>query len=247
MATKIDYVLDSVNEIHNKMVLAELKVAEEAHYNAYAGEEQAVFWLQGMAGTGKSNVSRTVARWLNNEGFLGGGFFFKKGGADHEDARRLFITLTKEIMERLTHLQQPVKKAIRDSRDIGSSNTKEQTPLILVAVIDGLDKCQAPVDVAAFLSTLSKLNDLKDVQLRVFITSRPEPPVIKGFRPIDKDVIILHQVTRSTIERDILISLWKRLNGIRGDYKLPQDWPGDENLKYLVNMAVPLFIYAATV
>jgi hypothetical protein len=119
--------------------------------------------------------------------------------------------------------------------------------LILVAVIDGLDKCQAPVDVAAFLSTLSKLNDLKDVQLRVLITSRPEPPVIKGFRPIDKDVIILHQVTRSTIERDILISLWKRLNGIRGDYELPQDWPGDENFKYLVNMAVPLFIYAATV
>ena len=39
MPTKIDYVLDSVNEIHNKMVLAELKVAEEAHYNAYAGEE----------------------------------------------------------------------------------------------------------------------------------------------------------------------------------------------------------------
>ena len=71
-------------------------------------------------------MSRTVARWLNNEGFLGGGFFFKKGGADREDARRLFITLTKEIMERLTHLQQAVKKAIRDSRDIGSSNTKEQ-------------------------------------------------------------------------------------------------------------------------
>ncbi|KAL4978662.1 hypothetical protein BDW66DRAFT_10432 [Aspergillus desertorum] len=222
--------LDSVNEIHDKMVLAELKVAEKAHYNAYTGEEyqeclqetrtelledirswatdpdrQAVFWLQGMAGTGKSTVSRTVARWLDSEGLLGGSFFFKKGGTDREDAKRLFTTLTKQIMERLPPLlRPPIKKAIRDSRDIGSSNPQEQssgllfkplkslnlglgTPLILVAVIDALDECQVPSDVAAFLSTLPKLNDMKDVQLRVFITSRPEPPVIKGFRPINRD------------------------------------------------------------
>ncbi|KAI9040412.1 WD40 repeat domain-containing protein [Aspergillus affinis] len=288
--TKIDCMLDSVNEIHDKIILAELKVAEEAHYNAYTGEEyqeclqetrtalledikswatdpdrQAVFWLQGMAGTGKSTVSRTVARWLDDEGLLGGSFFFKKGGTDREDARRLFTTLTKQMMERLSRLQQPVKKVIRDLRDIGSRNPQEQfnellfkplksldlglrTPLILVVVIDALDECQVSADVAAFLSTLPKLNNLKDVQLRVFITSRPEPPVIKGFRPIDKDVIILHQVKRSTIEDDISIFLRKKLNGIRDDHdELPQDWPGDENFKALVNMAVPLFIYAATI
>ncbi|KAI9041460.1 uncharacterized protein KD926_006856 [Aspergillus affinis] len=288
--TKIDCMLDSVNEIHDKTVLEELKVAEEAHYNAYTGEEyqeclqetrtelledikgwatdqhrQAVFWLQGMAGTGKSTVSRTVARWLDDEGLLGGSFFFKKGGTDREDARRLFTTLTKQIIKRLPHLQQPVKKAIRDLRDIGSRNPQEQfnellfkplksfnlglrTSLILVVVIDALDECQVSADVAAFLSTLPKLNNLKDIQLRVFITSRPEPPVIKGFRPIDKDVIILHQVKRSTIENDISIFLRKKLNGIRDDYdELPRDWPGDENFKALVNMAIPLFIYAATI
>ncbi|KAE8155586.1 hypothetical protein BDV40DRAFT_115364 [Aspergillus tamarii] len=213
-----DKMLDSVNEIHDRMDLAELKVAEEAHYNAYNGEEyqeclhetrtelledikswatdpdrQAVFWLQGMAGTGKSTVSRTVARWLDNEALLGGSFFFKKGGTDREDAKRLFTTLTKQIMERLPpHLQQPIKKAIKDSRDIGSSNPQEQfnkllfkplkslnlglqAPLILVAVIDALDECRVPADIAAFLSTLPKLSDMKDVQLRMFITSRPEP------------------------------------------------------------------------
>ncbi|KAB8257974.1 hypothetical protein BDV32DRAFT_139956 [Aspergillus pseudonomiae] len=272
------------------MDLAELKVAEEAHYNAYNGEEyqeclhetrtelledikswatdpdrQAVFWLQGMAGTGKSTVSRTVARWLDNEALLGGSFFFKKGGTDREDAKRLFTTLTKQIMERLPpHLQQPIKKAIRDSRDIGSSNPQEQfnellfkplkslnlglqAPLILVAVIDALDECQVPADVAAFLSTLPKLSDMKDVQLRMFITSRPEPPVVKGFRPINKDEIILHQIKRSTIEHDISVFLRQKLSEIRDGYELPQDWPGDENFKALVNKAVPLFIYAATI
>ncbi|PIG87074.1 hypothetical protein AARAC_004286, partial [Aspergillus arachidicola] len=290
MLTKVDYVLDSVNEVHDKIVLAELKVAEEAHYNAYTGEEyqeclqetrtelledikswatdpdrQAVFWLQGMAGTGKSTVSRTVARWLDDEALLGGSFFFKKGGTDREDAKRLFTTLTKQITERLPpHLQQPIKRAIRDSRDIGSSNPQEQfnellfkplkslnlglrTPLILVAVIDALDECQVPADVAAFLSTLPKLSDMKDVQLRMFITSRPEPPVVKGFRQINKDEIILHQIKRSTIDHDISIFLRQKLNKIQYDYELPQNWPGDKNFKALVDMAVPLFIYAATI
>lgn len=284
-----DNMLGSVNELHDRIDLAGLKVAEEAHYNAYTGEEdqeclpetrtelleeikswatdpdrQPVFWLQGMAGTGKSTVSRTVARWLDNEGLLGGSFFFKKGGTDREDARRLFTTLTKQIMEKLPPLRQPIKEAIRTSRDIGSRNPQEQfnellfkplkslnlglrTPLILVAVIDALDECQIPGDVAAFLSTLPKLNDLEEVHLRVFITSRPEPPVIKGFRPISKDEIILHQIKRSTIEHDISIFLQKKLDEIRYHHNLPHDSPGKENFKALVKMAVPLFIYAATI
>ncbi|KAL3431437.1 hypothetical protein BDV09DRAFT_150739 [Aspergillus tetrazonus] len=181
-----DNMLGSVNELHDRIDLVELKVAEEAHYNAFTGEadqeclpetrtelleeikswatdphRQPVFWLQGMAGTGKSTVSRTVARWLDNEGLLGGSFFFKKGGTDREDAKRLFTTLTKQIMERLPPLRQPIKEAIRTSRDIGSRNPQEQfnellfkplkslnlglrTPLILVAVIDALGECQIP-------------------------------------------------------------------------------------------------------
>ncbi|KAJ6004623.1 hypothetical protein N7540_012992 [Penicillium herquei] len=39
MLTNIDKAMDSLNELNSKMVLAELKVAEEAHYNAYTGEE----------------------------------------------------------------------------------------------------------------------------------------------------------------------------------------------------------------
>ncbi|KAJ5501965.1 hypothetical protein N7463_004839 [Penicillium fimorum] len=289
MLTNIDQVMDSLNELNGKMVLAELKIAEEARYNANTGEEyqeclqetrkellrdirswathpdkKPVFWLQGMAGTGKSTVSRTVARWLDNEGLLGGSFFFKKGGTDREDAKRLFTTLTKQILERLPHLQEPVKRAIKETRGIGSNNPQEQfdellfkplknldlglkSPLILVVVIDALDECQVPADIAAFFSTLPKLSDLKHVRLRFFITSRPEPTVIKGFRPIDNDEIVLHQIKRSIIEHDITIFLRERLGRIIDDHGLVKSWPGEENFMALVNMAVPLFIYAATI
>ncbi|KAJ5404019.1 hypothetical protein N7509_003890 [Penicillium cosmopolitanum] len=287
--TNIDKVMESLNELNSKMVLVELKIAEEAHYNANTGEEyqeclqetrkellqdikswathpdkKSVFWLQGMAGTGKSTVSRTVARWLDKEGLLGGSFFFKKGGTDREDAKRLFTTLTKQILERLPHLQEPVKRAIKETRGIGSNNPHEQfnellfkplknldlglkSPLILIVVIDALDECQVPADVVAFLSTLPKLSDLTHVRLRFFITSRPEPTVIKGFRPIVHDEIILHQIEKSIIEHDIAIFLRERLGRIRDDHGLLKSWPGEENFTALVDMAVPLFIYAATI
>ena len=289
MLKNIDKVMESLNELNGKMVLAELKIAEHAHYNAYTGEEyqeclqetrielldeirswapdldtKPVFWLQGMAGTGKSTVSRSVARWLDNEGLLGGSFFFKKGGTDREDAKRLFNTLAKQILERLPQLREPVQRAIKEIPSIGRNSPQEQfnelifkplkslclglkSPLILVIVIDALDECQVPSDVAAFFSTLSKLSDLTDVRLQFFITSRPEPNIIKGFRPIDNDEIILHQIKTSIIERDIAIFLRERLGKIRDDHGLLKSWPGEQNFIALVNMAIPLFIYAATI
>ncbi|KAJ5697656.1 hypothetical protein N7488_011340 [Penicillium malachiteum] len=286
--TNIDKVMDSLNKLNDKMVLTELKIAEEASYNANTGEEyqeclpktrqklleeikdwatdqdKTVFWLQGMAGTGKSTISRTVARWLDEEGLLGGSFFFKKGGTDREDAKRLFTTLTKQILKRLPQLQEPVKTAIEEACGIGSSNPQEQfdellfkplknldlglkSPLILVVVIDALDECQVPADVAAFCKTLPKLNDLRYIRLRFFITSRPEPPIIKGFQPIDNDEVILHEIESSIIKDDLGVFLRERLGRIRDGYRLAESWPGEEITSILVNMAVPLFIYAATI
>src|ERR1700742_1938279 len=39
---------------------------------------KSIFWLNGMAGTGKSTVSRTIARSLKKKGQLGASFFFKR-------------------------------------------------------------------------------------------------------------------------------------------------------------------------
>ena len=95
-----DRVMDLLNEIDEEIVFTKLKTAD-ADYKAEWGEEypecledtrvdllrdirdwatgsdrNAAFWLQGMAGTGKSTVSRTIARWLDDEGLLAGSFFF---------------------------------------------------------------------------------------------------------------------------------------------------------------------------
>jgi hypothetical protein len=41
--------------------------------------ERWIYWLKGMAGTGKSTIALTVAREYNNKKRLGASFFFSRG------------------------------------------------------------------------------------------------------------------------------------------------------------------------
>ena len=58
-------------------------------------QSENIFWLNGMAGTGKSTISWTIAKWLTDQGRLGdidlgASFFFKRGEGDRGSALRFF-------------------------------------------------------------------------------------------------------------------------------------------------------------
>jgi hypothetical protein len=59
--------------------------------------------------------------------------------------------------------------------------------------------------------------------------------------------LVLHEVAKSTIERDIELFLKHELISIQRARKLSSDWPAPYQIKILVKLAVPLFIYAATI
>jgi tRNA A37 threonylcarbamoyladenosine biosynthesis protein TsaE len=60
---------------------------------AESPDGKCIYWLEGMAGTGKSTISRTIARDFQVSGLLGASFFFKRGEADRSNAKRLFSTI----------------------------------------------------------------------------------------------------------------------------------------------------------
>jgi hypothetical protein len=68
-------------------------------------------------------------------------------------------------------------------------------------------------------------------------------------------MVLQDAVPQTTIRDDIFIFLKDAFSKIRGDYNddphsgtpLNHDWPGKKVLEDLVNMAIPLFIVAATV
>jgi len=69
-----------------------------------------IFWLSGMAGTGKSTVSRMVARRWDDEKRLGASFFFSRGRGDLANASKFFATLACQLAHTQPSLANPFEK-----------------------------------------------------------------------------------------------------------------------------------------
>lgn len=229
-----------------------------------------IFWLNGMAGTGKSTIARTIARTLDNQHRLGASFFFSRGQGDLGHARKLFTTLAVQLAYSLPSLKALICKALDAEYNIAEQGLSDQwTKLIfrplsklerispirppIVLVVDALDECErmdGKDDARIILRLLSKAKDLENIQLRIFVTSRPEIPIRHGFNAMSglaHQDCILHNIAQSVIERDISIFIKDEFGNIRKKRHLPIEWPGEQRISLLVHYADGLFIYAATI
>lgn len=231
---------------------------------AVSDQGKCIFWLNGLAGTGKSTISRTVTKDLQERGLMGASFFFKRGEGDRGNAARFFPTIIQQLFTRIPELRAAIRQVIRDNPRISTKPLKEQfeelihRPLHslnqsslqssrLVVVVDALDECDHDDDIKVILQLLPRVQEVNSLCLRFFITSRPELPLRLGFNAIDHRDLILHEVPQSIIERDISMFLREKLVSIRHKRSLSSDWPGYVNVRTLVTMSVPLFIFAATI
>ena len=76
-----------------------------------------MYWLNGIAGTGKSAIAKSVAYICKQDGHLGGTFFFLRNDVDHGHAKRFFPTLAVQLCSKLPSLQYPVLDLL--NRDVG--------------------------------------------------------------------------------------------------------------------------------
>jgi hypothetical protein len=242
---------------------------------------KSIFWLNGMAGTGKSTISWTIAKWLTGQGCngvvdLGASFFFKRREGDRGSALRFFSTITRDLVLKVPGLDNLVAKVVASDPSIFNKALGEQfdklifRPLqkvsmtlsacpILVVVVDALDECKKNRDIEVILDLWSQLPQITTTHLKLFLTSRPDLPILQKFKNMSVDThhdLILHdEVPRTTIQHDISAFLKDAFSKIQKNYNadppsgtpLDLDWPGDKVLQALVNLAVPLFIVAATV
>jgi NACHT domain len=291
-------VKESIGLLLNKIDLAKLPSAKGATFDSHQDEHDArclegtrvdvlrqiaewaedahgksIFWLNGMAGTGKSTISRTVAQYFEEKGQLGASFFFMRGEGDRGNASRLFTTIAAQLATKVPDLVPSIAKAIEVDPTISEKALKEQfeklvlQPLsemtyapsaasTLIIVIDALDECERERDVETILRLLARAKDVRPVCLRIFTTSRPELPTRLGFAEMSESThqdLVLHEIPKATIENDISTYLRHEFARIkaehskrRSQYPLPLDWPGDGNIQALVKMAIPLFIFAST-
>lgn len=219
--------------------------------------------MNGLAGTGKSTISRTVAHRYNEQKRLGASFFFSKGGGDTGHAGKFFTSIAVQLAYNVPSLRQYIREATKNRSDIASLSLSEQwRQLVLgplsklhskpchsyIIVIDALDECEDNRDVQTILKLLAEAQSSR-VRLRIFLTSRPEIPIRHGICAIPQaqhQDFVLHNIQPSIVNHDISVFLKYNLGRIGQEWSLGADWPGEKVLRELVLYASALFIWAAT-
>jgi len=222
-----------------------------------------IFWLNGMAGTGKSTIARTIARELAEKKRLAASFFFTRGKKDIGHSRMFFTTIAAQLANSLPVLGTFISDAIDSNRDIFKQGLREQwnqlilNPLKnaptqsiqLVVVIDALDECDSMQDIQLILQLIAEAKDLDTVRIKVFLTSRPELPIFGGFRQLSGETyqeFILHNIPLDTVNADISTFFMQKLSPLKAMHGLGTPWPDEQIIEQLVERAAGLFIYAAT-
>ena len=195
---------------------------------------------------------------------LGASFFFSRGGGDIGDAEKFVTTIAQQLAISIPSLKKHMCDALKESPKIASLSLHDQwqqlvlrplsklgengcqSPYILV--VDALDECDDDDDVRIVIRLLTRARSLKTVQLRVFLTSRPESPIRKEFDRItdaEHNDFVLN-IRPLIVDNDISVFFEHNLKLIGQAQDLDICWPDEETIKSLIQAAGGLFIWAAT-
>jgi len=224
---------------------------------------QTVYWLNGLAGTGKSTIAQSFSEMVSKEGILGASFFCSRDYLNRQELKKIFPTLAHQLACNYSHLQTHIINMIKQDPTIAHTSLISQLENLLinplsrervscVIIIDALDECIDDQPSSAILSVLGQFTRQLPL-VKFFITGRPEPRIRAGFRlpllePLTQ-IFLLHQVESSSVDKDIHLYLMKRLSKIakeRSDVDLPNPWPHENDINVLTKKSSGLFIFAST-
>lgn len=228
-------------------------------------EGKNIFWLQGMAGTGKSTVSRTTIRDLDEEIQCIANFYFKRN-TDCADSAQLFPTIAAQLNRRLPSISGHIKKNLYNLGDkpkpsvVRWSREKQlrklileplkkiddpERPWILVLIIDALDECDDQENMKMILRLLPGLEQLQSIKVKFLLTSRSESHIRAAMEKLDHQKVTPLDEEPATTD-DISVVVRSRLKEIQAEFNLKTTWPGEDKIEKLVNLTQPLFISAVT-
>jgi hypothetical protein len=224
-----------------------------------------IFWLAGMAGTGKTTIAKTFCDRMDQNGKLGASFFISR----HDEARRepsaVVRSLAYSLAYALPRVRKPILDALRSFADVLDASLEQLVPRLIasplsagrdscdaddvvVLVIEALDECQkfGRLEGGQLIPLLA--STLQNQPVKLLITSRMEKSISDMFILLSPVSIRLHDIDKDTVATDMhryfedSFAEIKRVHHI-GD----TDWPSTQAIQNLTEKAGHLFIYASTV
>ncbi|KDN45435.1 hypothetical protein RSAG8_05022, partial [Rhizoctonia solani AG-8 WAC10335] len=212
-----------------------------------------IYWMNGMAGTGKTTIATTLSTALEARKQLAASFFCTRTSPECREAKRIVPTIAYQFARRCTPFRSALCKALKEDPDISSGNISSQFELLLsrplmkvkdrlpdnlVIVVDALDECNDPHIVELFLNLLFR--SIVDLPIKFYVTSRPEPAIrnrMLSESERTRSILYLHEIEKSLVQADIELYLKEELESMS---------PAEFDVKKLAEHAGNLFIYAAT-
>jgi len=218
-----------------------------------------IYWLNGLAGTGKSTIAKTIAERLFTDDRLGASFFCSRDFEDRRNLHFIFPTLATQLARKYPEFRKILVPLIQSDPGIADASLRDQMNRLItqplkksnistVIVIDALDECEDEGSASAILSVLGRL--VSEIpKVKFFLTGRPEPRISKGFRSLlltrVADMFILHNVKPDQVDGDIRLFFRNSFSKLADHWDELENWPAEEQLDDLCRRAAGLFVYAA--
>ncbi|KAG9112444.1 hypothetical protein FRC07_007909, partial [Ceratobasidium sp. 392] len=213
-----------------------------------------VYWMNGMAGTGKTTIAYSFCSELESAEQLAASFFCTRLLPECQDVSRIVPM----IAYQLAHFCRPIKEVLcrRLSNDPMVSirglttqfeklvstplrDVRDRLPTVLpIVVIDALDECSSRGDAVLFLSAL--LRCAGDLPVKFFVTCRPDSVLLGKLSAggnIAHSLLHLHDIEESLVQADIKTYLKQELETLL---------VASDQIDRLTRLSGKLFIYAAT-
>ncbi|KAL9093973.1 MAG: hypothetical protein Q9165_003643 [Trypethelium subeluteriae] len=283
---------ESIQDIKHGLehLLERLPVAKDAPFNSFAKQHEpyclqttrvdllqeiynwadeqdgrCIFWLRGLAGTGKSTIARTAARRYLEQRRLMASFFFTRGGGDTGNASKFVTSIAVQLASNMRAFRQYISDAISECSDITSLSLRDQWQRLIlgplsklkgnvhrasyVLVVDALDECDDDRNIRIILQLLAEAQSIKEIKLRILLTSRPEIPIRSEFSQrsdLKYENFALHNISQTVIDHDLSVFFKHHLTDIAQKRQLDAGWPEEDAIKHMVRVASGVFIWAAT-
>jgi hypothetical protein len=95
-------------------------------------DKSPVYWLNGLAGTGKSTIAQTTAERLFADGRLGASFFCSRDFKDRSDLHLIFPTLSFQLAYRYPDFRSVLIPLLQSNPDIGYESLCNQMEKLIV-------------------------------------------------------------------------------------------------------------------
>ncbi|CUA69774.1 Cilia-and flagella-associated protein 52 [Rhizoctonia solani] len=213
-----------------------------------------VYWINGMAGTGKTTIAYTLCSELDRTDELAASFFCTRLLPECRDIRLIIPTIAYQLSRFSYPFRHALSKVVESDPmahtrglerqfqmliDTPIQAVKHTLPAGTVMIIDALDECEDRDNIEKLLELL--VASTANSPARFLVSSRPEPEIYRRMMQQVGDKadarLVLHELDPFDVQQDIEIYLRQELRKLA---LTTEQWDG------LLRRCGTLFIYAST-